>query len=161
MKNKKYLRPLVISFAACCITLCAKAQITNTCTMPALPQVNFKASVFLNASSIAALDSAVIIINKYPGCKIRVMGNTDNCELCQQVAWDRTTSVVKYLLKKGVDSARIIFDYSNQGNPRTVTLQGTSEDGPNAVPAPHPCYSYHKLTKKRCTDLDGHQKPTL
>ena len=129
--------------------------------MPALPQVNFKASVFLNATAMAALDSAVKIINKHPGCKIKVIGNTDDCELCQQVSWDRVVSVIKYLQKKGVDSTSLIFNYGNRGNPRTVTLQGTTDDGPNIVPAPVPCYSYHTLTKKRCVDMGGHQKPTL
>ena len=40
--------------------------------------------------------------------------------------------------KQGISESRLIFVYGENGDANTVDLQGTTEDGPNTVPAPHP-----------------------
>ena len=47
--------------------------------------------------------------------------------------------VIRYLVEKqGISDNRIIFEYGTEGDPLTVDLMGTTEEGPNTVPAPHP-----------------------
>jgi len=132
-------------------------------SLPKLPTIHFKKTVFLDDKSKLALDSVASIAKNYPSFKLRVAGRVNSaCEFCQQVSWDRVYSVVKYLTKKGFDSTRIIFDYGeNKEDFRAVDLTLTSDDGPPMVPAPHPCHSYHQPKKKRCTDVPGHANGEL
>ncbi|MBC7587446.1 MAG: hypothetical protein H7178_03720, partial [Chitinophagaceae bacterium] len=57
----------------------------------------------------------------------------------QQMSWERVNAIIKYLVEKqGISESRLIFSYGQEGDADTVDLQGTTEDGPNTVPAPHP-----------------------
>ena len=48
-------------------------------------------------------------------------------------------SVIKYLVEKqGIAEDRFIFSYGGEGDANTVDLMGTTEEGPNTIPAPHP-----------------------
>jgi OmpA-OmpF porin, OOP family len=40
--------------------------------------------------------------------------------------------------RQGISEDRFIFDYGTEGDVNTVDLMGTTEEGPNTVPAPHP-----------------------
>jgi hypothetical protein len=129
---------------------------SDTCSMPLLASVRFKkGSVFLSASAKATLDSVVKLADKYCRCKIEVTGYATSCELCMQVSWDKVFSVVKYLTNKGVDRERILFMYGLEGDIYQVDLKATMDEGPSSVPAPVPCFSFHKLTPRRCTKFDG------
>jgi len=144
-------------------TVKVHAQSTDTSNLPMLPIVIFKASVFLSPQAKIVLDTAAKVIKRHPGCNIIVAGNSEPCELCQQVAWDRVYSVITYLKQKGISKDRLIFSYDTKGTPREVWLTATTEKGPSTLSPPMPCYSYHKLTKHRCADYptDGSVKPKL
>lgn len=151
----------VLSLLVSCKTFSQKNAGEDS--LPKLPVIHFQKTVFLDAKSKLTLDSVIKIANNYTSFKLRVAGSASSaCEFCQQVAWDRTYSVVKYLTQKEFDSTRIIFSYEDYKEDfRAVDLVLTKYDGPAMVPAPHPCYSYHQPKKKRCTNLYGHEKPEL
>ncbi len=112
-----------------------------------------KKSVFLNWVAKKKLYHIAMELNRNPDCKIAVTGYGNNCLTCHQTSWDRVYSVVKYLRQSGVDSTRFIFAPAQDGyNPLVVSLRSLfpGEDGPALVPPYIPCYSYHRLTKKRC-----------
>ena len=114
-----------------------------------------KNSVFLNKAAKKKLDSVLIIIKEHhhPLCKIVVSGYGNSCITCQQTSWDRVYSVIKYLRQQGIDSSRFIFYYAQEEkSPLVVMIRGLwdGEDGSAFVEAPVPCYSYHRLTKRRC-----------
>lgn len=146
------------------ITYQAVAQ-ENTAeeSMPKLPGIHFKKTVFLDAEAKLVLDSVMKVANNYPSAKLRVASSVSSaCEFCQQVSWDRVYSVVKYIRQKGFDSTRIIFSYENYKEDfRAIELTLTTYDGPSMVPAPHPCHSYHQPKKKRCINVPGHANGEL
>jgi hypothetical protein len=113
-----------------------------------------KKSVFLTNAGKAILDSVVWYFQKNSNYKIRVVSNGSASEEELQLAWDKTVSVIKYLLEKKIDSSHFIFQYGWEGDLNTVavSLVSSNQEGNNWVPAPIPCYSYHRLTKKRCKD---------
>jgi hypothetical protein len=49
-------------------------------------------------------------------------------------------AVIRYLVERqGIAEDRFIFTYGEEGDASTVDLMGTTEEGPNTVPAPpHP-----------------------
>jgi hypothetical protein len=112
-----------------------------------------KKSVFLNWVAKKKLYHTAMVLNKNPDCRIAVTGYGNSCLTCQQTSWDRVYSVIKYLRQWGVDSTRFIFYAAKDGyNPLVVSIRILlpGEDGP-ALTAPYiPCYSYHRLTKRRC-----------
>ena len=74
-----------------------------------------------------------------PACKVKVSGHGDSKKLAQQISWDRVNAIIRYLVERqGISSSRIIFEYGTEGDALTVDLMGTTEEGPNSVPAPHP-----------------------
>lgn len=112
-----------------------------------------KKSVFLNKAAKKKLDSISIILNKNPVCRITVTGYDNSCLTCQQTSWDRVYSVIKYLRQTGVDSMRFVFSYAqDEYSPQVVSLRSLlpGEDGSAMIEPAIPCYSYHRLTKKRC-----------
>jgi hypothetical protein len=112
-----------------------------------------KKSVFLNWAAKKKLYHLAMVLNRNPDCKIAVTGYGNSCLSCQQTSWDRVYSVIKYLRKGGVDSTRFIFSAAQDGeNPLVVSVRNLQlgEDGPAMTAPPIPCYSYHRLTKKRC-----------
>lgn len=126
-------------------------QAPDGCSFPALPPVKMKKnSVFLGKEGKATLNRIWLVLKQYPSCKIRVSAHGRSCGTCMQQSWDRTYSVVQYLLQKGLDEQRIVFAYGSEGPEDIVLISKTSEAGPMRQPPPVPCYSYHKLTPKRC-----------
>jgi hypothetical protein len=121
------------------------------CNQAALTTLDFTAKkVFLSALAKENLDNLFTTISKN-NCRIEVVAYDVNCMICQQVSWDRTYSVYKYLLGKGIDSSRFILRYEGGANPQVVTIrQSVDWDYPVLPEPPMPCFSYHGLTKKRC-----------
>ena len=112
------------------------------CNIGNLPSITFKGrSVTLSKDAQALLASAAEQLRNNPNCKIAVIGYGESSKAAQQLSWDRVNAVINYLVEKeGVSSDRFIFRYGQSGgDENTVDLRdGTGEEGPNTVPAPHP-----------------------
>ena len=110
-----------------------------TCTIGNLPSVQFKGNSKLTKDAMTALASAASKVNANPTCKVKVIGYGAASKAAQQLSWERVNAVIKYLVEKqGVSESRLLFVYAQDGDANTVDLQGTTEEGPNTVPAPHP-----------------------
>ncbi len=112
-----------------------------------------KKSVFLNWVAKKKLYHLAMELNKNPGCKIVVTGYGNNCITCQQTSWDRVYSVIQYIRHWEVDSTRFVFSAAQHGdNSLMVSIKSLlpGEEGPAMIEPYIPCYSYHRLTKKRC-----------
>ncbi len=120
------------------------------CGLNNLPAINFaKGKTVLNSSSIASLNKIASQIKSAPDCRIKVVGHGASDKSSQQLSWDRVNSVIRYFVEKqGVSQDRFIFSYGEEGDPNSVDLSATKEEGPNTVPAPHP-YLNTKPTKKK------------
>jgi outer membrane protein OmpA-like peptidoglycan-associated protein len=130
---------------ACCDSLANMMKNwkpANACNIGSLPSVTFKGkSVTLSNDAKALLASAAQQIKNNPDCKIAVIGYCSTNKSEQQLSWDRVNAVITYLVEKeGISSDRFIFKYGETGGDcATVDLRdGTGEEGPNTVPAPHP-----------------------
>lgn len=114
----------------------------STCNIGDLPSISFSGrSVALSNDAKAVLASVAEKIRNNPTCKIAVIGYGESSKSAQQLSWDRVNAVINYFVEKeGISADRFIFKYGEGGgDPNTVDLRdGTSEEGPNAVPAPHP-----------------------
>ncbi len=109
------------------------------CAIGALPSVQFRGSVRLNNNAQAVLAAAAAKLKAAPSCNVKVIGYGASSKAAQQQSWERVNAVIKYLVEKqGIAESRLLFVYAQDGDPNTVDLQGTTEDGPNSVPAPHP-----------------------
>lgn len=109
-------------------------------------------SVFLNWAAKKKLYHVAMELKKNPDCKIAVTGYGNSCLTCQQTSWDRVYSVIKYLRQWVADSTRFVFAAAQDGgNPLVVSIRSLQpgEDGPPLTAPYIPCYSYHRLTKKR------------
>ncbi len=112
---------------------------TPQCNVGNLPSVQFKGNAKLSKDAQTTLASAAAKINANPNCKVKVIGYGASSKAAQQLSWERVNAVIKYLAEKqGVSESRLLFVYAQDGDANTVDLQGTTEDGPNTVPAPHP-----------------------
>lgn len=132
---------------ACCTEL--RTAIANLkvapaapiCAIASLPSVQFKNSAKLTKDAETVLASAAAQMKANPDCKVKVIGYVGGTasKAAQQLSYDRVSAVIKYLVEKqGISESRLIFVYGENGDANTVDLQGTTEDGPNTVPAPHP-----------------------
>ena len=110
------------------------------CAITSLPSVQFaRGSVRLSKAAQASLASVAAQLNASPNCKAKVIGYGASNKKAQQLSWDRVNAVIKYLVEKqGISESRLLFFYGQDGDANTVDLQGTVEEGPNTVPAPHP-----------------------
>jgi outer membrane protein OmpA-like peptidoglycan-associated protein len=112
------------------------------CNIGNLPSVTFKGHVVtLSKDNQALLASAASQIRNNANCKVAVIGYGESSKAAQQLSWDRVNAVINYLVEKeGISSDRFIFRYGQSGgDENTVDLRdGTGEEGPNTVPAPHP-----------------------
>lgn len=83
----------------------------------------------LRGDSYAALDKIVNMLNKYPGMVIEIRAHTDNRgtdEYNMKLSGSRASSVVAYLVSKGIDKARL----EAKGFGATMPVAGnTNEDG--------------------------------
>jgi outer membrane protein OmpA-like peptidoglycan-associated protein len=114
----------------------------HRCNIGDLPSITFKGrSVTLSKDAQALLASTSEKLRNNPNCKIAVIGYGESSKAAQQLSWDRVNAVINYLVEKeGISSDRFIFRYGQSGGEEnTVDLKdGTGEEGPNTVPAPHP-----------------------
>jgi len=109
----------------------------------ALPSVMFaKNSAKLTDDAKRLLAVAADRMRNAPGCKVVVIGYCASSKLEQQRSWDRVNAIITYLIEKeGVSGDRLIFKYAEEGGDcNTVDMRAANEgeEGPNAVPAPHP-----------------------
>lgn len=130
---------------ACCDSLqklIEEGGIRGKCKIGDLPSVTFRAkSITLSNDAKALLASAAQKIKDNPDCKIAVIGYCASSKSEQQLSWDRVNAVISYLVdKEGINQDRFIFKYGETGGDcNTVDLRdGTGEEGPTTVPAPHP-----------------------
>ena len=128
----------------CCKVIDSLMQygIRGRCNVGDLPSITFKGrSVSLNNDAKALLAGAAQRIRDNSECKIAVVGYCASNKAEQQVSWDRVNAVINYLVEKeGVSADRFIFKYGQEGGDcNTVDLRdGSREEGPTTVPAPHP-----------------------
>ena len=117
-------------------------NVHGKCNIGDLPSITFKGrSVSLTKDNKALLATTASKLRDNPNCKIAVIGYGESSKAAQQLSWDRVNAVINYLVEKeGVSSDRFIFRYAQSGGEEnTVDLKdGTGEEGPNTVPAPHP-----------------------
>jgi len=114
----------------------------HKCNIGDLPSITFKGrTVTLSKDAKALLASTAEKLRNSPNCRIAVIGYGESSKSAQQLSWDRVNGVINYLVEKeGISSDRFIFRYGQSGGEEnTVDLKdGTGEEGPNTVPAPHP-----------------------
>lgn len=130
----------------CCKDLRAALDSGNfgghRCNIGDLPSITFKGhSVTLTQENKALLATAAQRMRENPNCKVAVIGYGESSKAAQQLSWDRVNAVINYLVEKeGISLDRFIFRYGqSNGDENTVDLRdGTGEEGPNTVPAPHP-----------------------
>lgn len=111
-----------------------------TCNIGDLPSIHFKSGNKLSSDATKLLDAAAVKVKANPDCKVKLVGHPTASKASQQAAYDKVEAIRKYLIEKqGIAENRIIFDYNGgTGDVNTIDLVGTTEDGPNTVPAPHP-----------------------
>ncbi len=114
------------------------------CKITDLPSIQFKGgTVKLSKDAMDILKRVADQLKGQPACKVKVSGHGPATKPAQQLSWDRVDAVIRYLVERqGISSNRIIFEYGTNGDANTVDLMGTTEDGPNSVPQPHP--QFHK-----------------
>lgn len=111
------------------------------CDLGSLPSVQFKSgSLTLSATAKAVLNNIAQQMNANPSCNVRVSGYYEaSSKRSQQLGWDRVNTVIKYLTEQqGISEGRLIWNLSAGGDPNTVDFMGTTETGPNSIPAPFP-----------------------
>ncbi|MDB5229532.1 MAG: OmpA/MotB domain protein [Chitinophagaceae bacterium] len=129
---------------ACCAELRQLMQnrpaVDNACNIGSLPSIQFRSgSATLSNDAKSMLNSAASQIKSNPNCRIKVVGYGAADKRAQQLSYDRVNSVIRYLVEQqGISENRLIFNYGQDGDSNTVDLQGTLEEGPSTVPAPHP-----------------------
>jgi OmpA-OmpF porin, OOP family len=114
--------------------------VTGDCKITDLPSIQFRGNtVKLSRDAESILASVANQLKANPGCRVKVTGHGPSNKAAQQLSWDRVNAIVRYLVERqGIADNRIIFEYGTEGDTNTVDLMGTTEEGPNTVPAPHP-----------------------
>ncbi len=114
----------------------------TTCDISSLPSVQFKGNTStLSKAAQASLASIAQQIQSSPNCHIRVTGHGATNKREQQRSWDRVNAVIQYMVnQQGISESRFIFVSGQEGDPNVVDLEGTTDEGPNTVPAPSPQY---------------------
>jgi outer membrane protein OmpA-like peptidoglycan-associated protein len=129
--------------AACCTELRNRmdsGMFGGNCGLNTLPSIQFRSGrATLSTEATTMLASTAAQIKAAPTCKVRVTGHGTSNKAAQQLSWERVNAVIRYLVEKqGIGEDRFIFSYGEEGDANTVDLTGTTEAGPNTVPAPHP-----------------------
>ena len=129
---------------ACCDEL-RKLMDSGTfsrCNIGDLPSITFRGnSVTLTNDARALLASVAQKIRDNSACKIAVIGYCASSKSQQQLSWDRVNAVINHLVdREGISADRFIWKYGQEGGDcNTIDLRdGTGEEGPSTVPAPHP-----------------------
>jgi hypothetical protein len=114
----------------------------NICSGKALPSVSYVGMLSkLTPAAQARLKAVAGDIKDNPECRVKVTGYGSNSKKGQQLSWTRVSTVINFLVEKqGISQDRFIFESGQEGDPQSVDLQFTSEDGPEMVPPPHPQY---------------------
>lgn len=116
--------------------------VRGRCNIGDLPSITFRGkSVTLNNDARALMTQVASKIRENSSCKIAVVGYCSSSKSEQQLSWDRVNAVINYLVEKeGISQDRFIFKYGQEGGDcNTVDLRdGSQEEGPTTVPAPHP-----------------------
>lgn len=123
----------------------SSASFSQDCSnkLGSLPSVAFRSkSILLLPDAKASLAAVAKKLRNSPGCKIVVTGYCSSNKKEQQFSWDRVNTVINYLVaKERISDDRFIFNYGQEGGDcNTVDIRPTAvgEEGPNAVPPPHP-----------------------
>jgi len=131
----------------CCDSLAAGLiKTAPKCDLAGLPSIQFTGrSIAISTAAQTSLASVAQQLQANPDCKLNVTGHGASDKRAQQLSWDRTNAVIRYLVEKqGISENRFIFHYGTEGDPNTVDLEGTTEEGPNTAPAPNPQYQQRK-----------------
>lgn len=112
----------------------------SACAIGSLPSVQYKSnSTLLSPTAKTILENVARQVANNPGCKVKVVGYGANSKNAQQLSWDHVNTVIRYLVEQqGISENRFIFSYGMDGNPTSVDLVPTTEEGPETAPAPHP-----------------------
>ena len=111
------------------------------CNLMSLPSITFRGNATnLNSQAKAILLSAATIIKQNPQCRISVQAPSEASKAGQQRSWDRVNAVIRYLVEQtGISEERLIFQYGeSEGDFNMVDLMGTTEQGADTKPPPHP-----------------------
>jgi OOP family OmpA-OmpF porin len=109
------------------------------CTIGDLPSIQFGNRATLSKDAQRMLGDVASRIKANPNCKVKVIGYGAASKAAQQLSWDRVNAVINYLVEKqGIAESRLLFIYQQDGDSKSVDLQGTMEEGASYVPAPHP-----------------------
>jgi outer membrane protein OmpA-like peptidoglycan-associated protein len=124
---------------ACCQDMVKK----QSCAIGDLPSVSFKAnSAAVSKDAEAVLATVADRMRNNPTCKVVVTGYGEPSKASQQLSWDRVNAIINHMVdKQGISIDRFVFRFGQaEGDPNTVDLRAAAEgeEGPNAVPAPHP-----------------------
>jgi len=127
----------------CCTDLQNQINnITTKCKIGSLPSIKFNAkSVVLSTEAQGLLATIATKMRDNSECKVAVIGYCATNKSDQQLSWDRVNAIINYLIdKEGISADRFVFKYGQEGGDcNIVDLQdGTSDEGPTTVPAPHP-----------------------
>ena len=105
-----------------------------------LPSIQFKNGAKISKEAANLLEAIAAKMKANPNYKVKVIGHPLANKVSQQKTWERVNATIKYLSEKlGISENRFIFTYDGgTGDPNTVDLQYTTDEGPNTVPAPFP-----------------------
>ncbi len=124
------------------LSLSIFSQTAAGCNIGELPSVKFPSrSARLVPSAIVILTAVAEKMKNNPLCKVAVTSYGANSKEAQQIGWDRVHVITAYLVEKqGISEERFVAKPGLEGGePNMVDLaDGTNEEGPNTVPAPHP-----------------------
>ena len=119
-----------------------KYGVKGRCNIGSLPSITFKGkSVVLSNDAKALLASVAQKMKENSECKVAVVGYCSSSKSEQQLSWDRVNAIINYLVdKEGISDTRFVFKFGEEGGDcNTVDLMdGTNDEGPTTVPAPHP-----------------------
>ena len=113
---------------------------SGDCTVGSLPSIKFAAGKTLSGNSVQLLKAIAAKMKANPACKVKVIGHPMASKVSQQSCWERVNAIITYLIEKeGISESRFVFMYDGgSGDANTIDMEGTTEDGPSKVSAPHP-----------------------
>lgn len=108
-----------------------------------LPSLKFDAGsskIKSDAKTKKLLDAIADKMKANPNYKVKVIGHPLADKVSQQKTYERIKSIIRYLVdKKGISENRFVFVLDGgSGDPNTIDVEFTTEDGPNSIPAPFP-----------------------
>lgn len=125
-------------------------------------KIEYKSNkVFLAKDDQLLLKNLIPLIKSRPDYMVAIESNGWRlCEFCAQRSWDRAFSIIKFLRTNGIPQKRLVMSFGDDYNTRLASVSLVKDwEGPQKIPPPIPCYSYHKLTRKRCPVEEGHEIP--